>query len=125
MVGRRTGTAAAAGTGCASQPRAAQDGAPAPKHIAFFGFAKANSYATATFTGIKQYTKAHSASARSIDGNFDAQTQARHSVAGKPLAFVANGASKQAVDAVKQHRWFAACCLPLIMGAKAAELGLD
>ena len=48
-----------------------------PKRIAFFGFAKANSFAMATFTGVEQYAKAHNATAQFFDPNFDAQTQVR------------------------------------------------
>ncbi|MFD9123216.1 sugar ABC transporter substrate-binding protein [Kitasatospora sp. NPDC059571] len=85
MARRRIGRAnaagvlllAAVGTGCTSQSPATQDSAPAPKRIAFFGFAKANSFAVATFTGIDHYAKAHGARADFLDGNFDAQAQAR------------------------------------------------
>lgn len=44
--------------------------------IAFFGFARANSFASATFTGIDRYAKQHNASATFFDSNFDGQKQA-------------------------------------------------
>lgn len=48
------------------------------KHsIAFFGFAKANTFAQATFSGIEQYAKENGATATFLDGNFDAQTQVK------------------------------------------------
>ncbi|MFE3106817.1 sugar ABC transporter substrate-binding protein [Kitasatospora indigofera] len=50
-------------------------GTETPKRIAFFGFAKANSFATATFAGVEQYAKAHNATAQFFDPNFDAQAQ--------------------------------------------------
>jgi ribose transport system substrate-binding protein len=45
--------------------------------IAFFGFAKANSFANATFAGIEQYAAANNATVEFFDGAFDsaAQTQ--------------------------------------------------
>jgi ribose transport system substrate-binding protein len=49
----------------------------AKHHIAFFGFAKANSFASATFTGVKEYARAHGADAEFFDPNFDAQVQVR------------------------------------------------
>ncbi|MFI6599533.1 sugar ABC transporter substrate-binding protein [Nonomuraea sp. NPDC050536] len=49
----------------------------AQKRIAFFGFAKANSFASATFAGIEDYAKAHGATAEFFDPNFDAQAQVR------------------------------------------------
>ncbi|WP_432518978.1 sugar ABC transporter substrate-binding protein [Kineococcus sp. SYSU DK006] len=45
------------------------------KSIAFFGFARANSFANATWSGIEQYAQAHNATAQFFDPNFDAQTQ--------------------------------------------------
>ncbi|GAA2215598.1 hypothetical protein GCM10009850_110660 [Nonomuraea monospora] len=44
---------------------------------------------------------------------------------GKDILYVANGASRQTVEAVQQGRWFGAYYLPVkTLGAKAAELGL-
>ncbi|WP_214324493.1 sugar ABC transporter substrate-binding protein [Nonomuraea sediminis] len=58
------------------QPSASASGG-AQKRIAFFGFAKANSFASATFAGIEDYAKAHGAAAEFFDPNFDAQAQVR------------------------------------------------
>ncbi|GAB3506886.1 sugar ABC transporter substrate-binding protein [Amycolatopsis cihanbeyliensis] len=55
----------------------AETGGDGPDRIAFFGFAKANSFATATFAGIEEYAKANGAEAEFHDPNFDAQTQVR------------------------------------------------
>ena len=44
--------------------------------IAFFGFARANSFASATWAGIEGYAKSHNATAEFFDPNFDAQKQA-------------------------------------------------
>jgi ribose transport system substrate-binding protein len=90
MARLRTLTSAVAGslllagvsTGCTSSPKTSgAQAAPAPSHsphrIAFFGFGKANSFATATFSGINTYAEAHRATAVFFDGNFDAQLQAR------------------------------------------------
>lgn len=43
--------------------------------IGFFGFAKANSFAQATWAGIQQYAAAHNASAEFLDSHFDGPTQ--------------------------------------------------
>ncbi|MEU6709850.1 sugar ABC transporter substrate-binding protein [Nonomuraea sp. NPDC046802] len=44
---------------------------------------------------------------------------------GKDVMYVANGASRQTVQAVREGRWYAAYYLPVkTLGAKAAELGL-
>ncbi|HVV20104.1 MAG TPA: sugar ABC transporter substrate-binding protein [Pseudonocardiaceae bacterium] len=43
--------------------------------IGFFGFAKANSFAQATWAGIQEYANAHNASATFLDSNFDGPTQ--------------------------------------------------
>lgn len=43
--------------------------------IAFFGFAKANSFAQATFSGIEDYATKNNATATFFDGNFSAPTQ--------------------------------------------------
>ncbi|MCX5215521.1 sugar ABC transporter substrate-binding protein [Kitasatospora sp. NBC_00240] len=67
----------ASGTATTSTGERAASASDAPKRIAFFGFAKANSFATATFTGVEQYAKAHNATAQFFDPNFDTQTQVR------------------------------------------------
>ncbi|GAA5045212.1 ribose transport system substrate-binding protein [Thermocatellispora tengchongensis] len=59
---------------------ATAEGAPSAsagghKRIAFFGFARANSFAAATWAGIEEYAKANDAEAEFFDPNFDAQTQ--------------------------------------------------
>jgi ribose transport system substrate-binding protein len=43
--------------------------------IGFFGFAKANSFAQATWAGVQQYAQAHNATATFVDSNFDGPTQ--------------------------------------------------
>lgn len=43
--------------------------------IGFFGFAKANSFAQATWAGIQQYAASHNATATFLDSNFDGPTQ--------------------------------------------------
>jgi ribose transport system substrate-binding protein len=43
--------------------------------IGFFGFAKANSFAQATWAGVQSYADAHNATATFIDSNFDGPTQ--------------------------------------------------
>ena len=45
------------------------------KAVAFFGFAAANSFAQATWAGVKQAAKDAGVSAKFFDPNFDAQTQ--------------------------------------------------
>jgi ribose transport system substrate-binding protein len=61
-----------------------------------------------------------------VVGSSQAIAGAQGVTSGKPVALVANGASRQAVEAVKQHRWFATYYVPpTTTGAKAAELGLD
>lgn len=47
-----------------------------PLNVAFFGFARANSFAQATWAGIDGYSKDHNAKAEFFDPNFDAQKQA-------------------------------------------------
>lgn len=46
-----------------------------PLSIAFFGFARANSFAQATWAGIESYAKQHNATAEFFDPNFDGQKQ--------------------------------------------------
>jgi ribose transport system substrate-binding protein len=43
--------------------------------IGFFGFAKANSFAQATWAGVQQYAQAHNATATIVDSNKDGPTQ--------------------------------------------------
>jgi ribose transport system substrate-binding protein len=45
------------------------------KKIAFFGFASANSFAQATYAGIKEQAKKEGVETKFFDPNFDAQTQ--------------------------------------------------
>jgi ribose transport system substrate-binding protein len=56
---------------------AATSAAPADKtlSIGFFGFAKANSFAQATWAGVQEYATAHNATATFLDSNFDGPTQ--------------------------------------------------
>lgn len=56
---------------------AAASAAPADKQlsIGFFGFAKANSFAQATWAGVESYAKANNATATFLDSNFDGPTQ--------------------------------------------------
>ncbi|MFI7699115.1 sugar ABC transporter substrate-binding protein [Nonomuraea sp. NPDC049480] len=61
-----SGTTSATGSAAASGGR---------KRIGFFGFAKANSFAAATFAGVEEYAKANNATAEFLDPNFDAQAQ--------------------------------------------------
>ncbi|TDD85494.1 sugar ABC transporter substrate-binding protein [Actinomadura darangshiensis] len=48
-----------------------------PKSIAFFGFAKANSFSVATFEGVKEQAAKAGGKAEFFDSNFDAQAQIR------------------------------------------------
>jgi ribose transport system substrate-binding protein len=88
MVGRWSAAIAAGAlllTAACVNPGTARDNNPTSptatqgghKRIAFFGFAKANSFASATFAGIEEHARSHDASAEFFDGNFDAQTQVR------------------------------------------------
>lgn len=43
--------------------------------VGFFGFAKANSFAQATWAGVQEYAAAHNASTEFLDSNFDGPTQ--------------------------------------------------
>ncbi len=61
-------------TGTASADSSAASNA-GHKRIAFFGFARANSFAAATWAGIEEYAKANDAEAEFFDPNFDAQAQ--------------------------------------------------
>ncbi len=70
-------------TGCSNPASTSAGGstsaAPAGKelNIGFFGFAKANSFAQATWAGIQEYAKGHNATADFLDSNFDGPTQVR------------------------------------------------
>jgi ribose transport system substrate-binding protein len=74
-------TAALMVTACSkpstNDPGGAASAAPADKKlsIGFFGFAKANSFAQATWAGIQSYAAANNASATFLDSNFDGPTQ--------------------------------------------------
>ncbi|SNY47905.1 sugar ABC transporter substrate-binding protein [Paractinoplanes atraurantiacus] len=67
--------------GCSKPDSGAAGGtttaAPADKKlsIGFFGFAKANSFAQATWAGIQEYAAANNAEATFLDSNFDGPTQ--------------------------------------------------
>jgi ribose transport system substrate-binding protein len=50
-------------------------GADEELSIGFFGFAKANSFAQATWAGVQEYAEANNATATFIDSNFDGPTQ--------------------------------------------------
>lgn len=64
-----------------SKPSASDTGATkvasASQHltIGFFGFAKANSFAQATWAGVQDYANSHNATATFLDSNFDGPTQ--------------------------------------------------
>ena len=83
--GSAAGSAAASapGSAAASAPAGSAAGSAAPSSvdeskkmsIGFFGFAKANSFAQATWAGIQSYAGAHNASAEFLDSNFDGPTQ--------------------------------------------------
>jgi ribose transport system substrate-binding protein len=64
--------AVAATVGAGAQPAAKQ---AKVKAIAFFGFAAANSFAQATWAGVRQTAKKNHVSAKFFDPNFNAQTQ--------------------------------------------------
>jgi ribose transport system substrate-binding protein len=71
--GESTSSVSGAITGPDSVPKVDES---KPLNIAFFGFARANSFASATFAGIKDYSSKHNAKAEFFDPNFDAQKQA-------------------------------------------------
>jgi ribose transport system substrate-binding protein len=50
-------------------------GGPAPEGVAFFGFAKANSFTAATFEGVEKQAEKEGTEAEFFDAEFDAQTQ--------------------------------------------------
>ncbi|GAA2621388.1 hypothetical protein GCM10010411_66620 [Actinomadura fulvescens] len=66
---------------CADSDNGGASGAqPSGKHgkdIAFFGFAKANSFSAATFEGVREQARKAGGTAEFFDPNFDAQTQVR------------------------------------------------
>lgn len=70
----------AATTAAAATPITGPDSVPKVDEakklaIAFFGFAKANAFSSATFAGIEDYAKKHNATAEFFDPNFDPQKQ--------------------------------------------------
>ncbi|WP_103955738.1 sugar ABC transporter substrate-binding protein [Nonomuraea solani] len=86
MLARWTALAAVAllATACVNPSSTAGSATPSattassgPKRIGFFGFAKANSFAAATFAGVEEYARANGATAEFLDPNFDAQAQVR------------------------------------------------
>jgi ribose transport system substrate-binding protein len=64
--------AVATTVGAGAQPAAKQ---AKVKAVAFFGFAAANSFAQATWAGVKQTAKTNGVTAKFFDPNFNAQTQ--------------------------------------------------
>lgn len=75
-----TGTAPTSGGGASAAPVTGPDSVAKvdeskPLAIAFFGFARANSFAQATWAGIEGYAKEHNATAEFFDSNFDGQKQ--------------------------------------------------
>jgi ribose transport system substrate-binding protein len=58
--------------GASAKPAASQGNV---KAVAFFGFAAANSFAQATWAGVKQAAKKYNVTAKFFDPNFNAQTQ--------------------------------------------------
>ena len=72
-----TAAACSSGTGTGSQTPdgGSSSGAPESLSVAFFGFAKANSFANATWKGVQKAASAAGATATFFDGNFDASTQ--------------------------------------------------
>jgi ribose transport system substrate-binding protein len=61
-------------TGASATPKSSAS-ANKKLSIGFFGFAKANSFAQATWAGIQGYAATHNATATFIDSNFDGPTQ--------------------------------------------------
>ncbi|MEV0820938.1 sugar ABC transporter substrate-binding protein [Nonomuraea rubra] len=60
-----------------------------------------------------------------VIGSSQAVLGAEAVAGGKDILYVANGASRQTVEAVREGRWFGAYYLPVkTLGARAAELGL-
>jgi len=74
-------TTMALGVGACSKPDTSTGGATKAAaankklNIGYLGFAKANSFAQATWAGIQEYAAAHNASATFLDSNFDGPTQ--------------------------------------------------
>ncbi|WBB58323.1 sugar ABC transporter substrate-binding protein [Streptomyces sp. WMMC500] len=52
-----------------------KNGGAAPEGVAFFGFAKANSFTAATFEGVEKQARKEGTEAEFFDAEFDAQTQ--------------------------------------------------
>ncbi|MFI0407596.1 sugar ABC transporter substrate-binding protein [Actinomadura sp. 3N508] len=79
---KRLGVIAAAGLllalpACTDSGGSGSSGAGDPKSIAFFGFAKANSFSQATFEGVREQAAKEGGKAEFFDSGFDAQTQIR------------------------------------------------
>lgn len=66
---------AATDAGTAAAGSSAGAGKAGHKRIAFFGFARANAFSSATWAGIETYARANDADAEFFDPNFDAQSQ--------------------------------------------------
>ncbi|GGM02036.1 sugar ABC transporter substrate-binding protein [Nakamurella endophytica] len=71
------GSASSGGAASGSSSTAAATGTAAGKQlrVGFFGFAKANSFAQATWAGVQEAAAAGNATAEFIDSNFDGPTQ--------------------------------------------------
>jgi ribose transport system substrate-binding protein len=65
----------ACGSSDSSSATTASSGGQKPVRVAFFGFAKANTFAQATFAGVERAAKAAGSTAEFFDGKFDAKVQ--------------------------------------------------
>jgi ribose transport system substrate-binding protein len=74
VTGVAAGMVLLAAAGCSAQTDTGATGHNG-LHVAFFGFAKANSFANATWKGVQSAAAAAGATATFFDGNFDASTQ--------------------------------------------------
>jgi ribose transport system substrate-binding protein len=99
------------GTGSATAAAGSSSGsssaAEAKLHIAFFGFARSNNFALATFKGVQKAAATMHADAKFFDGNFSAQTQISQiqdaTVSGQYQVFIVQANDGNAVvPAVKQ-----------------------
>jgi ribose transport system substrate-binding protein len=110
----------------ASVGASAQRSAPTAAHakvkaVAFFGFAAANSFAQATWAGVKQTAAKNNVTAKFFDPNFNAQTQVSQIqdaiTTGRYQAFVIQANDGNAViPAIKQPVW---------NGTSLAKLGIQ
>jgi ribose transport system substrate-binding protein len=86
------GSSSSSSSSASSSGSSSAAGSSGKIHIAFFGFAKANSFANATFKGIQQAAAANNADATFFDGNFSAPTQVSQiqdaTVSGKYKVFI-------------------------------------